>query len=567
MRRIPAALLAALLALPLVPACETGDGTVDNPFLADQAAEGKADSQYQNPDGLEVEVDLEADIDAPSYKLDEGPAVLGQFALTYLRKRGDVYLESLAEDASSEDRVEWRIDGAWKTAAQAASAPDSKKTHFRIRGINAVLLHSARTEAKEGNVLTAVVPTKPFSLMSDAGDKCAEPDDHMPLDSTIYWYLWDPDRTGCAAAVTTQEMTVTVSKVLPLGKVTYPEYDRLVADGKVTAVVLFGQIGEGSLESDSGMQAFKRMASWLKAAGYKEVAKPPVGRRFTKTFGTTAFEIDLYSPADFAGLSDMAHWSNFKRALGEHEIVAYDGHSMLGASDFWSRDDLTYLDGYQVFLYGGCLGYEYYVRPIVDKKGGWANVDILSAVVEVTADANEFAAPVLAKVAYALGHGNKVSWQDLLKAVRRSVGDSTFGVSGARENCYAPTGSLCGPGTGGTGDLKRYEDATATKIPDNRETGVVRAIDVPDDFVAKTVTLELDVDHTWVGDLRITLEHDGIEAVAWDNAGGSGQGLKQSVTLKGFAGKAAKGRWTLIVADTEAQDTGTLNRWALSFTL
>ena len=56
-------------------------------------------------------------------------------------------------------------------------------------------------------------------------------------------------------------------------------------------------------------------------------------------------------------LGDFAHFANFQKALSEHEVVAYDGHSMLGASDFWARP--TYPDFYQIFLYGGCLGYEY----------------------------------------------------------------------------------------------------------------------------------------------------------------------------------------------------------------
>ena len=36
----------------------------------------------------------------PAYRLEDGPAALGQFALTNLRKREVMYLESLAEDAS-----------------------------------------------------------------------------------------------------------------------------------------------------------------------------------------------------------------------------------------------------------------------------------------------------------------------------------------------------------------------------------------------------------------------------------------------------------------------------------
>jgi hypothetical protein len=44
---------------------------------------------------------------------------------------------------------------------------------------------------------------------------------------------------------------------------------------------------------------------------------------------------------------------------------------------------------------------------------------------------------------WALDHGNKATWRQILLAVRKSVGDSTFGVSGVRDNCFTPTGSRC----------------------------------------------------------------------------------------------------------------------------
>src|SRR5512134_3158951 len=69
---------------------DAGGGS--NPFLDDQSNRGKEDTAYLNPDGIEVEVDLEADVEAPSYRLFDAPAVVGQFALTYLRNRGQFYL-------------------------------------------------------------------------------------------------------------------------------------------------------------------------------------------------------------------------------------------------------------------------------------------------------------------------------------------------------------------------------------------------------------------------------------------------------------------------------------------
>jgi hypothetical protein len=412
-----------------------------NPFLDDQSNVGKVDTAYQNPDGVEVEVDLEADLNgASSYQLFEGPAHLAQFAMTWLRKRGEFYLESLAEDSSSEDRVEWSVGGAWITTADARKLADkSVLKRFRLRAVNAVLLRSAGTAACEGHVFTAKVPEKPFSIMSDAGASCADSNDHISLSQGVYWYRWEPENPECKVAL--EDLTLTVSKVLPKGDKTWPEYDRLMEDGKVTAVVLFGKIDDGEItEWETGMRNFGRMQTWLKQAGFSEV-EAPVGKRFSKKLKMVTFEIDLYSPHEFSGLSDFAHWDNFQKAIAEHELVAYDGHSMLGASDYWARP--MYPTYYQMFLYGGCLGYEYYVRPILGGKGGWQNVDILSSTIEVSVSANEFAGPVLAKVIWALDNGGKASWQDILTAVRQRVGDSTFGVSGVRDNCFTPTGSRC----------------------------------------------------------------------------------------------------------------------------
>jgi hypothetical protein len=536
-----------------------GDNAV-NPFLEDQSNQGKSDTAYLNPDGVEVEVDVEADVEtSSSYQLPDAPAMVAQFALTYLRKRGQFYLESLAEDSTSDQRVEWRVDGAWKTAQEAKQISADKLKHFRIRAMNAVLLSSAAQGVKEGSVFKAKVPLKPYSVMADAGETCGEVGGHIGLSQSVYWYLWDPDKEGCK--LTPQEMSVTVSRMLPKGKTPYPEYDQLRADGKLTAVILFGQIGDGAItESDPGWRALKQMASWLTAGGYTEVQSPPVGRRFTKRIGEVDFEIDLYSPNDFSGLSDYSHYQNFERAVTEHEIVTYDGHSMLGASDFWGRP--KYPSFYQIFLYGGCLGYEYYVKPILGGKGGWDKLDLMSSVVEVSTNANEFAGPALAKIAWALDHGYAASWRDILVAVRQRVGDSTFGVSGARDNCFSPGGSQCGSGPDPT-NAKRWEDKTAVPIPDNTPAGVSRKIEVSDAFDAKTLSVELDVTHSWVGDLRITLEHAGVTAVLWDKAGGSGQDIQQMLTLEQFAGKGVAGTWTLTVADTAQQDTGTLNAWAV----
>jgi hypothetical protein len=413
----------------------------DNPFLDPSVVDGKADTYYYNPYGVEIEVDIEGEVEAPSYKLSLAPAILGQFAMTYLRERELMYLESLAEQASSSKRVEWLVAGVWMKADDLDGIADSELKRFRIRGINAVLLNDQREWAEEGVYFEAPVPLKPFSIYADAGTDCATHDSHMPANQSIYWYLWNPEKPGCTAETTM--MKITVTKVLEVPEATYPEYDKLTEDGKITAVVLFGQIGDGATvsEYDTGVRSFKQMARWLERAGFTEDEFAPVGRRFMKRINGIEFEIDLYSPHDFSGLSDMANFDNFQTALGEHEIVVYDGHSMLGASDFWARPN--YPENYQIFVYGGCLGYEYYIHPILEGKDGWDNLDIISSVIEVSADANKYAGPLLAKMIKAIKTDYQVSWQEILKAVRNGVGDATFGASGVSENCYSPYGSRC----------------------------------------------------------------------------------------------------------------------------
>ena len=556
--------LSWLVAMALVASgCAAEDEALgsDNPFLVDQTNLSKEDTQYANPDGIEVEVDLEADVTGSSYQVDEGPAALGQFALTFLRKRGDFYLESLAETATSSDRVEWRVDGNWVAAGDAGSLTAAQKTHFRIRGVNAVLLHSASNGAKVGKQFLAKVPRNPFTIFSDVGDKCADKDDgHITLDQSVYWYMWDPSKSTCKAEIQ-QEMLITISRMLPKGEVTYPEYDQLVADGRVTAVVLFGQIGDGALkDNDIGMVGFRDMAENLLDADYKEVTPAPVGRRFTRTFGGVAMEIDLYSPKEFSGLGDYGNFGNFEKAISEHEIVVYDGHSMLGGSDFFAKPE--YPKFYQIFLYGGCLGYEYYVNHIYNGKGGWDKVDIMSSVIEVSVGSNEFAAPVLAKIAWALEHKYNASWRDILIAVRKSVGDSTFGVSGVRDNCFSPAGSLCG-GETPAGEAKRFESKKQAAIPDADDAGVSSTLSVSESGTVGSLRVEFNVTHSYVGDLRMVLSHNGVEAVVWDNAGGAGADINETLTLSQFNGKEMSGDWTLTVVDSYAADAGFLNSWAI----
>ncbi|MGE0546974.1 MAG: hypothetical protein AB7O24_30765 [Kofleriaceae bacterium] len=434
-------LCALLFAIAATGCAGQSSPSGDNPFLDDLEDSGKEDSAYTNPDGIEIEVDIEGDVTVGAdWRLAEAPLLVAQYAMTYFRKQEVMYLESLAEDYQSRGRIEWLIDGAWLTADQVPEG--AVRNRWRLRGVNAVLLHGAAEGVEEGKQFTARVPISPLSVFQDAGTTCADDDDHLALTQAEYWYRWLPDQESCTIPV--QDLSVTVSKLFPtLQSEVYPEYDQLTADNLVTAVVMFGQIGDGMLTDwDPGMYAFNQYGTWLAEAGYAEVTAP-LGKRYERTLdnGVTV-QIDLYSPYVYAGLNDYARFANFEKGIAEHEIVVWDGHSALGASTAWSRP--AYPSSYQIFLYGGCLGYEYYLKPIFQGKGNtWANLDIVSSVIEVSANANKFAAPAIAKIVWAIEHGGQSSWRDILVTIRDNVGDSTFGASGVRDNCYTPDGSRC----------------------------------------------------------------------------------------------------------------------------
>jgi subtilisin family serine protease len=108
-------------------------------------------------------------------------------------------------------------------------------------------------------------------------------------------------------------------------------------------------------------------------------------------------------------------------------------------------------------------------------------------------------------------------------------------------------------------------------IPDLQT--VTFALDVSDNAPVEAVSVGVDLKHSWIGDLVITLEPPAATGVApvtlHNRAGGSGSTIKTvydkaSVPeLGAFAGKACNGTWTLRIRDAAAQDAGTL----LSFSL
>ena len=105
---------------------------------------------------------------------------------------------------------------------------------------------------------------------------------------------------------------------------------------------------------------------------------------------------------------------------------------------------------------------------------------------------------------------------------------------------------------------------TPVAIPDNDPAGVSTTIDIAASGAIAAMLVDVDISHTYRGDLRVTLRHpSGAEIVLHDQAGGGTDNLVRGYTPADFDGLEMNGTWTLIVSDMAAADTGTLNSWSL----
>ncbi len=412
-----------------------GDGP--NPFLSNY----EKDTGYVNLKGVEVEVSLEADF-VPEYSIQKrrGPVELAQFAVTYLRKLDNLFLEILGEDATAAEQVEWRVDGEWLTSEEAAEVPVTSLERFRMSDVNAVILGDAVSAVEAGTKYEAKVPVRPFKIFSEADGNCADYNSHIKLSQSIYWYLWNPTKMSCKTD--TQTMTVTIDKVLPQNPESYPEYDKLWADNRLDVVILWAKLDDGDVANDYSWGNVEKFTKWLLEAGFEELADAPLGQRFVRKSGDKQVVVDMYGPDLFHSVADHSRLHNWQKAVSEHEVVMYNGHSVLGSGMAFERVD--YPAHYQIFNIASCLSYEYYVEPILTGKKGWENVDVLSNVYPTYYHENlPLVGALLDKLIDGFENGGKVSWQEIMAAVSSRLGHSRFGVSGARDNCFSPDGTAC----------------------------------------------------------------------------------------------------------------------------
>ncbi|MCB0584933.1 MAG: proprotein convertase P-domain-containing protein [Phaeodactylibacter sp.] len=113
--------------------------------------------------------------------------------------------------------------------------------------------------------------------------------------------------------------------------------------------------------------------------------------------------------------------------------------------------------------------------------------------------------------------------------------------------------------------------APALQVSDNSYAGVSDAIKVEEQGVVSNIEVEVQITHSYIGDLKVSLvAPSGRLALLHDKAGGGKNRIRRAYTfantpaLRGLAGELTAGEWVLKVQDIAPRDTGRLEEWALS---
>ena len=120
-------------------------------------------------------------------------------------------------------------------------------------------------------------------------------------------------------------------------------------------------------------------------------------------------------------------------------------------------------------------------------------------------------------------------------------------------------------GPEGNGNGTSFENTQATAIPDNSPSGITSEINVARAGDAGVLTVDLNITHTYIGDLNVKLiAPTGEYVVLHNHSGGSSNNILNSYTVD-YTGIESQGTWQLKVYDNARRDTGTLNSWRINF--
>ncbi|HRF89783.1 MAG TPA: proprotein convertase P-domain-containing protein, partial [Desulfobacter postgatei] len=119
-------------------------------------------------------------------------------------------------------------------------------------------------------------------------------------------------------------------------------------------------------------------------------------------------------------------------------------------------------------------------------------------------------------------------------------------------------------------EWEELKAAPGLHIPDNDAQGIYHALEMGRAGTVRELELQVDITHTYIGDLRVVLSAPSGKTVSvHERTGGNRDNLIRTFdtgttpALSPLIGESAKGEWTLSVSDHAGRDIGKLNAWGL----
>jgi subtilisin-like proprotein convertase family protein/subtilisin family serine protease len=119
-------------------------------------------------------------------------------------------------------------------------------------------------------------------------------------------------------------------------------------------------------------------------------------------------------------------------------------------------------------------------------------------------------------------------------------------------------------------EWEELKAAPGLRIPDDDAQGIYHTLEIDRAGTVRELELQVDITHTYIGDLRVELSvPSGGTVIIHDRTGGNRDNLIRTFAtgtipaLSALIGESTKGEWTLSVSDHAGRDIGKLNAWAL----
>ena len=345
----------------------------------------------------------------------------------------------------------------------------------------------------------------------------------------------------------------------------YPEYHRLKEDGKLSFFLFYGAMSNQVQGVTQDEFTKRRTINHFTSKGFSQgsitIAEQTV-THLTKTSGDLEIEITIANGG--YNLKNRA----FEAVLPNYDVVMYSGHAGYGAnisSSFTSSESYR-TDSYQIIYLKGCNTLQYGNSRVIDAKSrnngdtklmnldliatttsakGWQQNDrLIESIIKGTTEFRNLEAKGTdAAESTKEGFLEAHSWNNIIKKINVSDNnhDGNFVLSAADQNCFDLETAL----SGNLSDCLTNSEVvvpTPLEIPASRtldSTTITREIRVSfpqgTEIDNSLFSLDLVVEHKWIGQLNITLiSPDSHEFNIHNNTGGSQDNIDANFNLAAF---------------------------------